>query len=92
MIEGIIDKLHSNFQKQTAAFQDMLQQRLLRLKMALHACRMSHSMQAQDCRALITLHAIATVLKSCLRPKSISAQDKVGRLFNGLDILNVGIV
>ena len=39
MIDGIVDKLHSNFQKQTGAFQDLLQQRLLRLKMALYSCK-----------------------------------------------------
>ncbi|KAH9519854.1 Mediator of RNA polymerase II transcription subunit 16 [Bulinus truncatus] len=76
MIETIVDKLNSNFQKQSVAFQELLQQRLLRLKMALYSCLSSGNQRAADCRAMITLHAITTVLKSCLRPKSVSAQDK----------------
>ncbi|XP_005106027.1 mediator of RNA polymerase II transcription subunit 16 [Aplysia californica] len=76
MIEGIVDKLHSNFQKQTGAFQELLQQRLLRLKMALYSCQVPNTQRASDCRAMTTLHAIAAVLKSCLRPKNITAQDK----------------
>lgn len=77
MIEGIVDKLISNFQKQTGAFQELLHQRLLRHKMALYSCLGPGSQRAADCRAMITLHAITTVLKSCLRPKTVTAQDKV---------------
>ncbi|CAG5123124.1 unnamed protein product [Candidula unifasciata] len=76
MIEGIVDKLSSNFQKQTGAFQDLLHQRLLRLKMALYSCLGSGNQRAADCRALITLHSISAVIKSCLRPKTVIAQDK----------------
>lgn len=76
MIEGIVERLNSNFQKQSAAFQELLQQRLLRLKMALYSCLGPGNQKAADCRAMITLHSITTVLKSCLRPKSITAQDK----------------
>ncbi|KAK6975326.1 mediator of RNA polymerase II transcription subunit 16-like isoform X1 [Biomphalaria glabrata] len=76
MVEGIVEKLNTNFQKQSVAFQELLQQRLLRLKMALYSCLSSGNQRAADCRAMITLHAITTVLKSCLRPKSVTAQDK----------------
>ena len=78
MVEGIVDKLSSNFAKQSGAFQELLHQRLLRHKMALYSCLGSGNQRAADCRASITLHAITTVLKGCLRPKAISAQDKVG--------------
>ena len=44
--------------------------------MALYSCKVANNQQAADCRAMTTLHAIATLLKSCLRPKSITAQDK----------------
>ncbi|RUS82623.1 hypothetical protein EGW08_009616 [Elysia chlorotica] len=76
MVEGIVDKLSSNFAKQSGAFQELLHQRLLRHKMALYSCLGPGNQRASDCRASITLHAITTVLKGCLRPKAISAQDK----------------
>lgn len=77
MVEGLLHQVNDNFQKQTPSFQELLRIRMLRLRMALYSIIPSGRQRAAECRALLTLYSIATVLRSTFRPKTVTAQEKV---------------
>lgn len=77
MIEGLGDRLTVSFQKQSGVLQDVLFQRMLRLKMSLYSCLGSGNQKAADYRAMLTLHSLNTLIKAQLRPRTVTAQDKV---------------
>lgn len=77
MVEGLAQQIIDNFQKQTPSFQELIRMRLLRLRMALCSIVPSGRQRAAECRALLTLFSISTVLRSIFRPKAVSVQEKV---------------
>ncbi|PVD34380.1 hypothetical protein C0Q70_05652 [Pomacea canaliculata] len=76
MVEGLAQQIIDNFQKQTPSFQELIRMRLLRLRMALCSIVPSGRQRAAECRALLTLFSISTVLRSIFRPKAVSVQEK----------------
>ncbi|XP_071087064.1 mediator of RNA polymerase II transcription subunit 16-like isoform X1 [Haliotis cracherodii] len=76
LIERICQRLMDTFQKQPISLQELLRMRLIRLRIGLYSCLPAGHQKASDCHALLSLFAIASVLKGILRPKSVSPQDK----------------
>jgi hypothetical protein len=82
MVESVLQHVNDTFQKQTPSIQEMLRIRLLRLRMALCSIIPSGRQRAAECRALLTLFSISFVLKSIVRPKTVTAQEKVSVFFS----------
>nr|KAG5706321.1 hypothetical protein BaRGS_026103 [Batillaria attramentaria] len=76
MVESVVQHINDNFQKQTPSLQEMLRVRLLRLRSALCSIIPSGRQRAAECRALLTLFSIASVIRTIIRPKSVSTQEK----------------
>ena len=77
MVESLHQHVNENFQKQTPSIQEMLRIRLLRLRVALCSIIPSGRQRAAECRALLTFFSISYVLRTIVRPKSATAQEKV---------------
>ena len=77
MVESLHLHVQENFQKQTPSIQEMLRIRLYRLRVALCSIIPSGRQRAAECRALLTFYSIYYVLRTIVRPKSATAQEKV---------------
>ncbi|KAL8606232.1 hypothetical protein ACOMHN_012864 [Nucella lapillus] len=76
MVEGLHQHVNDNYQKQTPSIQEMLRIRLMRLRMALCSVIPSGRQRAAECRALLTLYSVSSILRSIVRPKSVTPQEK----------------
>ena len=77
LIESVSQKLVDNFSKQTPSVQEVYYTRFMSLRAALYRCSPGAQQRAADCHSKQVLHCIASLLKSTLRPKTMSAQDLV---------------
>ncbi|XP_055948593.1 mediator of RNA polymerase II transcription subunit 16-like [Argiope bruennichi] len=86
-IESICEKFTESFNRQPAAAQQGWISRYLSIKGSLYRCLSNGLAKAGDCHALIMLNAISAAMKSLLRPRDLSSQDK-GPAENLTAILN----
>ncbi|GIY47012.1 mediator of RNA polymerase II transcription subunit 16 [Caerostris darwini] len=75
-IESICEKFTESFNRQPPAAQQGWISRYLSIKGSLYRCLSNGLAKAGDCHAMIMLNAIASAMKSLLRPRDLSSQDK----------------
>uniref|UniRef100_A0A8B9SUT1 Mediator of RNA polymerase II transcription subunit 16 n=1 Tax=Anas platyrhynchos TaxID=8839 RepID=A0A8B9SUT1_ANAPL len=76
MVQNLVEKLHEEYMRQSAALQQVLSTRIVAMKASL--CKLSSSTIARVCdyHAKLFLIAISCTLKSLLRPHFLNTPDK----------------
>ncbi|XP_060557582.1 mediator of RNA polymerase II transcription subunit 16-like [Ruditapes philippinarum] len=76
MIMSICQTLTDNFGKQVHTMQDYVFIRLLSMKMGLYSCYSAGHQKAVDYHTQLVLYSIGNYIKSILKPRNITSQDK----------------
>ena len=77
MIMNVCQSLTDNFSKQTLHMQEIIFMPLLSMKMGLFSSYSAGHQKAVDYHTRLVLHAIGNTIKGVLKPRNVSAGDKV---------------
>lgn len=80
IIEVVCQRLTDVFNKQPQSMQELLYSRFMSVKLSLYQSSTVTQLKAADCQAKLMLTGVAQAFIKILRPKAVSAQDKVSHL------------
>lgn len=76
LLDGIVDRLTENFQRQPPPVQQFYYVNFLTMKSNLYRLSMGGQARANDLTSLLMLHSILIAFKSLLRPSDLTSHDK----------------